>query len=119
MFAVLRVDELNVDPKAVAAALDAALEDITDVQLPANRFHVERLAFVGERRVARDDEGSSDAREIGRQALGDAVDEIFVLGIAADIGERQDDNREARGAGFSDAGDGAGFAWAGAPISSE
>src|ERR1700722_15465687 len=100
MFAVLRVDELNVDPKAVAAALDASFERVANVQVAADFFHVNAFALVGEGGVARDDEGSSDAGEIGRQALGDAVNEIFLLGIAADIGERQDDDRKTRRGGF-------------------
>ena len=36
---------------------------------------------------------------------------MLLLGVAADIGERQDDDREARRAGFFGAGAGAGFAW--------
>ena len=34
------------------------------------------------------------------RVLGDAVDEMFLLGIAADIGEGQHDEGKARGAGF-------------------
>ena len=37
-----------------------------------------------------------DARKVGGQALRDAVDEILLLRVAADIGEGQDDDREAR-----------------------
>ena len=58
------------------------------------------LAFVGEGGVAADDERARDAREVGGEALGDAVDEIVLLRIAADVGERQDDDREARRGGF-------------------
>ena len=52
MIACFGVDELHIDAHAVSAALNAALEDITDVQLAADRLHVERLAFVGEGRIA-------------------------------------------------------------------
>ena len=100
MIARFGVDELHVDAHAVSAALDAALEDIADVQLAADRLHVERLALVGERRIAGDHEGASNAREVGRQALRDPVDEMLLLRVAADIGERQDDDREARRGGF-------------------
>ena len=41
-----------------------------------------------------------NAREVGRQALRHAVDEILLLRVAADIGEGQDDDREARRSGF-------------------
>ena len=40
------------------------------------------------------------AREVGREVLRDPVDEMLLLGIAADIGEGQDDDREARRGGF-------------------
>ena len=39
-------------------------------------------------------------RQIGGQALGDAIDEMILLGVAADIGERQHDDRETRRAAF-------------------
>src|ERR1700727_3163910 len=41
-----------------------------------------------------------NAREVGRQTFGDAIDKIVLLWVAADIGEWQDDHRETRGAGF-------------------
>ncbi len=81
---------------AVSAALNAALEDIAHVQFAPDRLHVERLAFVGECGVAGDDVSAPNAREVGREALRDSVDEMFLLRTAADIGEGQDDDREAR-----------------------
>ena len=100
MIAGFGVDELDVDAHAVSAALNAALEDIADVQLAPDLSSHRRLALVGERRIAADHEGASYAREIGRQALRDPVDEMLLLRVAADIGERQDDDREARRGGF-------------------
>jgi len=96
MIACFGVDELHVDAHSNAVALDAALEHIADVQLAPDRLHVERLAFVGERRVAGDHDRASYPREIGRKALRDPVDEMLLLRAAADIGERQDHDREAR-----------------------
>ncbi len=90
------VDELDVDAHAVSAALDAALEDIADVQLAAGLLQIDVLALVGESGVAPDHERASNARKIGREALRDPVDEVILLRVAADIGERQDDHREAR-----------------------
>jgi hypothetical protein len=49
------VDELHINAQAIAAALNAALKDIADVQLTSDRLHVERLAFVSESRVTGDD----------------------------------------------------------------
>ena len=54
MIARFGVDQLHVDAHAVSAALNAALQHITDVQLAPDRLHVEPLSFVGERRVAGD-----------------------------------------------------------------
>ena len=100
MIARFGVDELHVDAHAVSAALDAALEDIADVQLAPDLSSRRRLAFVGERRVAPDHDGASYPREVGREALRDPVDEMLLLRVASDIGERQDDDREARRRGF-------------------
>src|SRR5260370_18354883 len=100
MIARFGVDELHVDAHAVSAALDAALEDIADVQLAPDRLHVEPLAFVGERRIAGDHDGVSYPRKVGREALRDPVDEMLLLRFAADVGEREDDHREARRGGF-------------------
>ena len=57
MIARFGVDDLNIDPHAVSTALHAALEGIADVQLTADRLHVERLALVGEGGVAPDNDG--------------------------------------------------------------
>ena len=99
MIARLGVDELHVDAHAVSAALNAAFEDIADVQLAPDRLHVERLAFVCEGRIAGDHERAPYPREVGREALGDPVDEILLLRVSSDIGEGQDDDREARRGG--------------------
>ena len=81
---------------AIAAALHAAFEHVAHVEFATDLLEVDRLALVGEGSVARDDKRAANARQIGGQALGHAVDEIFLFRIAADIGERQDDNRETR-----------------------
>ena len=81
------VDELHIDVHAIAAALNAALDDIADVQFTSDRLHIERLAFVGKRCISGDYDAASYAREIGRQALGDPVDEMLLHGIATEIGD--------------------------------
>jgi hypothetical protein len=45
MIARLGVNELHVHPHAGSAALNAAFEDIPDVQIAADRLHVERSAL--------------------------------------------------------------------------
>ena len=93
MRAGLRLDQLHVDPHALAAALDAALEHVAHVEVAPDLANVDWLAPIGEGRVPGDDEGARDARQVGGQAIGDAVDEIFLLGAAAEIGEGEHDQR--------------------------
>ena len=119
MIAALGVDELDVDPHAVAAALDAALEHIADVQFAPDRLRVDGLAFVGERRIAGDHVSPANAREVGRQALRDAVDEMLLFRLAADIGEGRTTIERRGGADFCGAEAIPGFGWAGWPTSSE
>jgi hypothetical protein len=109
MAACFGVDELHIDPHAVSAALNAALEDIADVQVAPDRPHVERLPFVGERRVGGDYDRATYPRQVSREALRNPVDEMLLVRVASDIGKRQDDDREARRAGFLGAGDDMGF----------
>ena len=66
MIARFGVDELDIDAHAVSAALDAALEDIADVQLAADLLQIDGLALVGEGGVAPDHERAANAREVGR-----------------------------------------------------
>ena len=58
MIARFGVDELNVDAHAASAALNAALEDIADIQLAPDLLQIDVLALVGEGRVAPDHEAS-------------------------------------------------------------
>jgi uncharacterized protein DUF5681 len=95
-----RVDELDIDAHAVSDALNAAIQDIADLQLAPDRPHVDRLAFERKRRIAGDHDGASYAREVSREALRDPVDEMLLVGVAADIGEWQNDDREAWRAQF-------------------
>ena len=59
----------------------------------------------------RDDEAVGQMREVGGQIVGQAVGEIVLLGVAAEVGERQHDDRQARRVGellVRDGGDGGG-----------
>ena len=47
MIAGFGVDELDIDAHAIAAALDAAFEDIANVEFAPDSLHLERLALVG------------------------------------------------------------------------
>ena len=94
------VDELGVDPHPARAALNAAFEDVTDIEFPADLLGVDRLALVGESRIARDDDRVGKPGEIGCETLGHAVHELFLLFSAAETGERQHDDRAPRRPGL-------------------
>ena len=119
MIAGFGVDQLHVDAHAVSAALNAALQHIADVQLAADLLQIDGLALVGEGGIAPDHERAANARKIGREALRDPVDEMLLLRVAADIGEGQDDHREARRGGFFRRFGWRGLRHAGMPTSSE
>ena len=120
MIAGFGVDQLHIDAHAISAALNAPLQHITNVQLAADLLQIDGSALVGESGVPPDHERAAKTRKIGRQALRDPVDKMLLLRVAADIGERQNNHREARRGGFfGRCGVGAGVAWAGAPTSSE
>ena len=62
------------------------------VRSPSHR----RTCLCRKGRIACDDEATGDLREVRGQAFSDAVDEILLFGIAADVGEGQHDNRKVR-----------------------
>ena len=89
-------DELRVDLDRLAEAAHAAFQKIAHAELAADFLGVDRLALVGEGGVAGDDEGVGQLREVGRQIVGDSVGEILLLRIAAEVLERQHDDRKPR-----------------------
>jgi hypothetical protein len=93
MPAAAGIDELRGDAHAVAGLAGAALEHEAYPEVTPDLLHFDRPALVGERGVARDDEQGRDLREVGNQVFGDAVAEIFLLGIAAHVRERKHRNR--------------------------
>ena len=64
MGAGLRVNKLRIDAHPMAAALYAALENVAHAEFAPNLARVDRLAFVSERGVSRDDEGAGDAGKV-------------------------------------------------------
>ena len=87
------VDELPGDAHAIAGLAHAAFEHVAHAELAADLLHVDRPALVGEGRIARDDEQPLDARKAGDDVVDHAVGEIFLLGIAAHVLERQHGDR--------------------------
>jgi hypothetical protein len=92
----LCVDQLRVDPDAVFTTLDAAFHDVAHAKLAADLARIDRLALVGEGGVPPDHDSAGNARQIRRQALGDAIGDGVLRGAATDIGERQHHNGKSR-----------------------
>src|SRR5215831_15600653 len=84
------VGELHRDADAVATTANAALQDVAHAKLPRYLAHVGRLPLVLEGRVAGDDEQVGEPRQLGYDVVGDAVAEIVLLPVAADVFERKD-----------------------------
>jgi hypothetical protein len=58
--------------------------------------YIDRFRFESEGGIARDDKKGGDFREVGDDVLGYPVAEIFLLGVAAHIGEGQHTDRNRR-----------------------
>jgi hypothetical protein len=92
----LGIDQLGVYAELVARPPDAPFEHIAHAQLATNLLRVDRLVPVGKRGIARDHEHVRHPRQIGRQIVGDPVGKILLVGVVAEVGERQHDDRQAR-----------------------
>ena len=69
-------------------ATHAAFENITHAEFASDRPDVNRLAFVDEGRVARDDEQPLDAGEAGDDFLDHPVHKIVLLAVAGQVAKR-------------------------------
>ena len=84
-----RIDELSGDAKAIATAPDTALQHIPHAELAPHLAHIDCLASIGERRIARDHEQRAAARKRDYHLLRHAVGEVVLLWVSAHVGERQ------------------------------
>ena len=78
----LRIDELTGNPNAVAAPPHAPFQDVADAQITGDLSYIERLAFIGESRIAGDHEKRMKTGESCDDVLGYADGEVFLIGIA-------------------------------------
>ena len=83
------LDQLRRDAHFVAGAPNAALQDVADAELAGHVAHIHRAALVGKGRVAGDDGEGPEARQRRDDLLDQPVGEEALLGIAAEILERQ------------------------------
>ena len=79
------IDELGGDAHPPAHLPHAALQEIADIQ-PAPEFEgVQGLVAEGERGVARQHAQVAKAREGGEEVLGDAVAEVGLIDVTAQV----------------------------------
>src|SRR5260370_40811829 len=83
------LDQLRGDPNSPARFAHAALEDVPYAQLLPDLLDIDGLAPVDKGRIAGDHREGAPAGEHRNDILGYAVGKIFLLRIAAKIGEWQ------------------------------
>jgi hypothetical protein len=96
LIAVLDVDQLHVDPEAIAGLAHAALENRGDTQAPSHGADVHSRPTELERRAAGGDAEPIDVGQRVDQLLGEAVTEIVLVAGRAQVGKRQDRDRLCR-----------------------
>src|SRR5436853_5360817 len=90
---VCGIDELDIDAHLIARFLDSAFEDIRDAELLRDVRNVIARTLESLCRCARDDLEVTDSREPGQDLLLNAVGEIRVRFIVAQVFERQHRDR--------------------------
>jgi len=83
------VDQLRGDAHATACLAHGAFEHITHAEFAPDLLHIDGAAFVGEARIAGDDEEPFDPRQRSDDLLDHSVGEIFLLRVTAHILKRQ------------------------------
>jgi len=82
------VDQLCSNTHPAAGLAHRSFEDVAHAEFARDLLHINRLALVGEGRIAGDDKEPADARQRRNDLLDHAICEIFLLGVAAHIGKR-------------------------------
>jgi hypothetical protein len=88
-----RLDQLRGDAHAPARQAHAALDHVAHAERAPDLAQIDQRGLERGRRVARDHQKRAEARECRGEFLGDAVGEVVLLRPAADLLERQDDDR--------------------------
>src|SRR6516165_2358856 len=87
MPATRRIDELRVDPHAIASAADRAFEYRLHAQLLADGANIDRAPLVGKARVACDHPEAGNLGQVGDDVFAYTVREILLLWIPRHIDE--------------------------------
>jgi hypothetical protein len=87
-----RVNKLHVYAEPIVAPLNTSFDNVANTEVTSDLFHVDVLALVREGRVPCNDRRAGYSAQIRCQTLRNAVNEVFLLGVATDIGERQHHN---------------------------
>ena len=74
-----------------------SFEHVSHIEVASDLFHVDHPPFVGKARIAGDDEEPANTTERGDDSLDHAVGEIFLLGVAGHVLERQPHDRRLLG----------------------
>src|SRR5260370_20366110 len=83
------LDELGSNADPIGGLAEAAFEHITHAEISADLLHIDRLAFIGKRRVPGDDEQRGIMRKSGDDVFGYTIGDELLLGVATHIGEGQ------------------------------
>src|SRR5229473_376846 len=93
MVAAGRIHQLRGYPYGVGSLAHAAFQYVLHPQFATYILHFCCFALVGEGRRARDDKEVREPGESSNKVVGDAIAEIFLVAVAAHVGEGQDRNR--------------------------
>ena len=88
-----RFDELGCDAKTVTRPAHAALDEERHAKPTGDFREIDGLMLESKGRVAGDDEQRPEAGEAGNDLVGDAVTEIALRTVAAQVGEREHRHR--------------------------
>src|SRR5215472_17418136 len=89
----LCINQLRHDSHLRACLANRTLEQIANSQFAPDLFHIDRMALVGEARIAGDDKEPRDPGQRGDDLLDHSVDKIFLLRVTAHVLERQHRDR--------------------------
>ncbi|HVE48426.1 MAG TPA: hypothetical protein VNG69_02270 [Casimicrobiaceae bacterium] len=83
------LDQLACDAHPIARSAKAALEHIANTELATDLFYIDHFVLIGEAGRACDDEECAHSRKCSDDVVDDAVGEVFLLRIAAQVRKGQ------------------------------